>query len=171
MYPPGSAPLWKKRYETSCRITRLIKQGQNEVLQQASNKKKILNFISPFVKFVCKSFVVLVDHGIFCWLYQQIYIWLRLYFDSIIVFRNLYLLQTCLELMILLAPNDDENRLLLSRIYLHQGINLEEVEYCFCITHSCVTYLFSWTCADSTFEVRSYLSHILEERFKKDRVY
>ena len=43
----------------------------------------------------------------------------------------MYLLQTCLELMILLAPKDDENRLLLSKIYLHQGINLEEVECCF----------------------------------------
>ncbi|XP_065678671.1 F-box only protein 21 isoform X2 [Hydra vulgaris] len=40
---------------------------------------------------------------------------------------SLETLQSSLELMLLLSPNDDESRLLLSRIYLHYGINFKLV--------------------------------------------
>lgn len=41
--------------------------------------------------------------------------------------RNMDILQSMLELMLLLSPHDDGHKLLLSRIYLHRRINLTEV--------------------------------------------
>lgn len=47
--------------------------------------------------------------------------------NTVLNTRNLDGLINCLELILLLSPDDDDSRLLLSRLYLHQGINLEEV--------------------------------------------
>ena len=46
---------------------------------------------------------------------------------SLSSFRSLDKLRGALELMLLLNPDDEENRLMLSRIYLHHAINLDEV--------------------------------------------